>query len=190
VNSDFNLVFKGEVALDHDIAATREKLAKVFKASDEKIAALFSGKPMVVKKGLSSEDGIKLQRQMLQLGAITYLESAVVNVRTPPNSSTPAATRRSPAHEKATGIPLTLKPIEEPVSVADSDEQDAADNLSATKFSFPQFNFSLRVAFTLLLIIVGVACLAVFSPYPDYVVRKGFAIGGALLFIGLRRLKH
>lgn len=202
MNSDFNLIYRGEVALDHDILVTREKFAKIFKASDDKIELLFSGNPVVLKKGLSAEDGIKWQRHMLQMGAITYLEESKVqdSVRskapTQANSNTRGRINKStiiePTSRRAISQApsLSLQPLDEKLDSVDTEDDDpeGEPELGKKRFNLPHITFSLSISINLTLILLGLLCIIAFSPYPDWVVRKGLVIGAIIIFVGVRRL--
>ena len=188
---EFNLVFKGEIANGHDIFITKQKFSKVFKASDEQIASLFSGRPAVIKKGLTHENGLKLQQQMLAMGAITLLE----NINMPESIPTSAAkrTRIPPVTPlvQPSKVALVLQPLHEPSPSTENDTESLPDDeLTKSTFSLPHINFSLRAFTAIFLFLLGTACLIIFSPYPDHVVRKGFAIGGLFIFMAYRKIKH
>lgn len=48
----FDLVFSGELVRGADLAQAKSNLGKLFKISETKVDALFSGKPIALKKGL------------------------------------------------------------------------------------------------------------------------------------------
>jgi len=48
----FNLVFSGDLARGADLAQAKKNLGRLFKISDEKVEALFSGKAITLKKNL------------------------------------------------------------------------------------------------------------------------------------------
>lgn len=74
----FNLVFKGELVRGADPVQTKQNMAKLFKISAEKVEALFSGKPMVLKKGLDFETGNKYRVAIKKAGCrVDLIEAAV-----------------------------------------------------------------------------------------------------------------
>ena len=72
-NSLYDIYFRGGITPNQNIAAVKSNLAKLFKASDEKISAMFSGRAMVIKKGLSKEAALKYQAIMEKSGATVIL---------------------------------------------------------------------------------------------------------------------
>ena len=186
---EYNLVFKGEVEEGHDISATKKKLASAFKLTDEKVDTLFSGRPTVIKKGLSFESGKKLQQQLLNIGAKADLELSTV--KKSPTAPVKSQSRIPPVSQSrpTQKVELVLQPIQEAVS-EDSDNPDAdAEAMESSRFSFPDIKFSLGRALAVIFFLLGMACLIVYSPFTDYVVRKGFLLGGFLVFIGYRILR-
>ncbi len=50
----YDLYFAGEILPDADLAAVKINLAQLFKADSAKIEALFSGKPVALKRNLDT----------------------------------------------------------------------------------------------------------------------------------------
>lgn len=185
---EYNLVFKGEVEEGHDISITKEKLASAFKISNEKVDTLFSGRSTVIKKGLTFESGVKLQKQLLSIGAKTDLELS--DVKKVPIS--PKAPKRIPPVNQlipAKKIDLVLQPLQSPAAEMD-DESNNNDESEKSKFTFPQISFSLSRFVAVIFLLIGVACLIIYSPFTDQIVRKGFVLGGLLVFLGYRKLRQ
>lgn len=191
LEKEFNLVFNGEIAKNHDIFITKQKLSKAFKVSDEKIATLFSGQPSIIKKGLSSVDGLKLQQQMLLIGAVTYLQpSHTPDVNVTPTKRTSARIPPVNNIHQPSKVALALQPIKEPPTTADDTLDAESDNEESdkSKFTIPQIKRSLNFLIAITFLLMGISCLILFSPYADHVVRKGFVVGGLFVFIGYRKL--
>lgn len=71
----FNLIFRGDIAEGFLLVSVKQDLAKMFKSSVEKMAPLFVGRPVAIKKGLSKGDALRYQKALAAIGAITELVS-------------------------------------------------------------------------------------------------------------------
>lgn len=187
---EYNLIFKGEVEEGFDISITKKKLANAFKVSDEKIEVLFSGRPTVIKKGLSFEAGIKLQQQLLNIGAKTDLELSEIKQSPPvsakPSSRIPPVARANPVKKAE----LALQLVQE---VASPVEEEPAAEIETSKESWlnlSQLVIFLKRALVIIFLLIGIACLVVYSPLSDQVIRTGFLLGGVLVFLSYRMLRQ
>jgi hypothetical protein len=111
---NFAVVFRGAIADGADPDAVKAKLGKLFKADAARIAAMFSGKPVVIKKGLDEATARNYQAALAKAGAIA--EVLVAKAKTPSADETPAKAAAVAAQE----------PVEEPVK-ADAEETPAAE---------------------------------------------------------------
>lgn len=78
--STYHVVFKGELVAEANLETVRLTAQKALKLSDQALDKLFSGKPLAVKRHLSSEAARKVQAQLRRLGMITHLHA----VESPP----------------------------------------------------------------------------------------------------------
>jgi len=125
----YDLVFRGDIRLEHSLDQVKQRLQKLLKADAAQIERLFSGRPVVLKRGLEPEAAQKYLRVLEQAGARARLvPSAPKETRgdrptsasrpgaSSPSTQTPTATR-VPAHGGFSlappGAPL-LKPDERP----------------------------------------------------------------------------
>ena len=83
----FNIVFSGELVAGADPAKVRENLAKVFKMDLAKVEALFSGKPVVIKKSADQATAMKFRAVLRQAGA----QCEMVPLEQPDDASAPAS---------------------------------------------------------------------------------------------------
>lgn len=186
---EYNLIFKGEVEQGFDISVTKRKLASAFKASDEKVEALFSGRPTIIKKGLTFESGVKLQQQLLNIGAKTELELSDIK-QSPPVSRKPSVRIPPVAPARpASKVALALQPVQQVATPIEPEPQTEVEE-KTSKFSFQQIALSMRRTFAVVLLLLGIACLVVYSPFEDQVIRIGFLLGGLLVFLSYRKLKQ
>lgn len=65
----YNLVFSGQVVGGADPAAVKQNLAKLFKIDAARVEALFSGKPVVLKKDADQAAAMKFRAALRQAGA-------------------------------------------------------------------------------------------------------------------------
>ncbi len=187
---EYNLIFKGEVEEGYDISVTKKKLANAFKVSDEKIDVLFSGRPTVIKKGLSFESGIKLQQQLLNIGAKTDLELSEIkqfpSASVKPSTRIPPVARANPVKK----VELALQPVQEVVSPAEEESAAETETGSESRFNLSQIALFLKRTLIIIFLLLGIACLIVYSPFSDQVIRIGFLLGGLLVFLSYRKLRQ
>jgi len=81
----YQVVFRGRIVPDTSIEEVKANLAKLFKTDAARIERLFSGKAMVLKKGLSREDGERYCALLKQAGALCdVVPLSVINAPSPP----------------------------------------------------------------------------------------------------------
>lgn len=69
----FDLVFRGQLAKGFDPETAKKNLGQLFKISTAKVEALFSGKPVTLKRGLSAESANKYRVAIKKAGALVEL---------------------------------------------------------------------------------------------------------------------
>ena len=90
----FNIVFRGEIVLGANEAAVKANVAKLFKASEQVLARLFSGEEIAIKKNVDKAGAMKYRALMKQAGAICYaveLGEELATAAAKPKPSAPAA---------------------------------------------------------------------------------------------------
>ena len=110
----YDIYFRGEILEGFDADQVKRNIAQLFKAPPEKVAALFSGKVVALKKGLDKPAAAKFQQALKNAGAKIYIKQAEENVlaaAAPQPAETPAAAPAStPAPETTqvtTAVPVT-----------------------------------------------------------------------------------
>lgn len=102
----FQVVFRGQVAEGLTVTQVRERLAEQFRLSAERLDALFSGRPVVLKKGLDQAGAERLQNIFGKAGAVCEIREMAESQQsaaspgsstTSSNSSAEAATSERPA---------------------------------------------------------------------------------------------
>ena len=89
----FAVVFKGELINGADPAQVRANLAKLFKADAERIEAMFTGKPVVIKKGVDEDTANNYVAVLAKAGA----SAKVVEMRAKTENAPPQAAVEKPA---------------------------------------------------------------------------------------------
>ncbi len=69
----YDVVFKGEVMPNLQFGQVVTALARAFNSTEERVAALFSGEPKVLKSGLERAAAERYREVLKQAGAIVYL---------------------------------------------------------------------------------------------------------------------
>jgi|GEM_PF-1332993 len=84
----FNLVFSGDLARGADLAQAKKNLGRLFKISDEKVEALFSGKAITLKKNLDFATANKYRTAIKNAGCRADLvEESAAEVASQPSDS-------------------------------------------------------------------------------------------------------
>jgi hypothetical protein len=95
MSNTFEVVFSGEVIDGYDAAETRAKIGKLFNADEAKIARLFSGSSIVIKKNLDEATANKYLGAFKNAGAVAIVRDAAeveeIIAAPPPDSDTETA---------------------------------------------------------------------------------------------------
>ncbi|MDX1610221.1 MAG: hypothetical protein R3225_08890 [Halofilum sp. (in: g-proteobacteria)] len=70
---EYQVVFRGELVGDRPEETVKQQLAALFKMPPEKVEALFSGKPVVVKRNLDQATARKFEAAFRKAGAVCEL---------------------------------------------------------------------------------------------------------------------
>ena len=104
MSNTFEVIFSGEVLDGFDAAETRAKVGQLFKADEAKLARLFSGKPVVIKKGLDEATANKYVGAFKKAGAKAIAKDAAapapveaITAAPPPVETQAPAAKPSPA---------------------------------------------------------------------------------------------
>jgi uncharacterized membrane protein YhaH (DUF805 family) len=71
----FKIMFSGELMPESDLESTQEQLARLFKSERSRIAALFSGQPVALKRDLNEAQAQKYQQALQRAGARVQIEA-------------------------------------------------------------------------------------------------------------------
>lgn len=70
----FKIMFSGELMPESDLDSTQEQLARLFKSERSRIAALFSGQPLALKRDLNEVQARQYQQALQRAGAQVWIE--------------------------------------------------------------------------------------------------------------------
>ncbi|RYY73958.1 MAG: hypothetical protein EOO52_13840 [Gammaproteobacteria bacterium] len=68
-DQQFDIIFRGDIVFGHQLADVKAKLQNLFKADAAKIDALFSGRPVPLKRGLDQASALKYKDALIKAGA-------------------------------------------------------------------------------------------------------------------------
>lgn len=80
----FEIVFRGDIQFGQNLADVKAKLQQLFKIDAAKVDALFTGKPVVLKRGLDSASAEKYRDVLTKAGTLVE-----VSASTPPATAQP-----------------------------------------------------------------------------------------------------
>lgn len=115
----FNVVFRGDIVLGHNLADVKARLQKLFKADAAKIDALFTGRPIPLKKNLDDASAKKYHHVLRQAGADVSLVpvvdvKAVVNQvaeKKPVSAQSDTTQKTTATHLAPEAAELSLAPV-------------------------------------------------------------------------------
>jgi len=103
-DGEFHLVFRGELTGTLPEETVRQNLARVFRMSADRVADLFSGKPVVIKRNVDEATARKFESAFRNAGAVCELrpverssESTAAAAREPANTDTGGRQASAPA---------------------------------------------------------------------------------------------
>lgn len=105
-NSEFDIIFRGDIVFGHQLAEVKLKLQQLFKTDAAKIDALFTGRPMPLKRNLDETTAKKYREALLKAGAM-------VDICPSDNSpaNTPAKSPVVPRAPRAISSGWSLAPV-------------------------------------------------------------------------------
>lgn len=72
-NSDFDIIFRGDIVFGHQLADVKLKLQHLFKADAAKIDSLFTGRPVPLKRNLDEATANKYRDVLIKSGAMVEI---------------------------------------------------------------------------------------------------------------------
>ena len=113
----YEVAFSGKIADSADLDKVKANVAQMFKADETKLAHLFSGKRVVIKKDIDQQTALKYQAALTKAGAICEVvnlsenkQSSVEPVESPQVDKAPVETRVTSSVSSA-DIPAAPKTV-------------------------------------------------------------------------------
>lgn len=105
--SEFDIIFRGDIVFGHQLMEVKLKLQQLFKVDATKVDALFTGRPVPLKRKLDEATANKYREVLLKAGA---------QVEICPSDSSPATA--APAPKPAPVRPVAPAPVNNPAATA------------------------------------------------------------------------
>lgn len=105
--SEFDIIFRGDIVFGHQLTEVKLKLQQLFKVDAAKVDALFTGRPVPLKRKLDEATANKYREVLLKAGA---------QVEICPSDSSP--TTAAPAPKPAPVRPVAPSPVNNPAATA------------------------------------------------------------------------
>ena len=105
----FEVAFSGQINDGADLDEVKARVAKMFNADEAKLAQLFSGKRVIIKKNIDQQTATKYQSALDRAGARSEVISLSANEAAA--VSDPAPVPVAPAPAAATPAPAPVAPI-------------------------------------------------------------------------------
>lgn len=99
MSETFSVIFRGDILPGHTLPDVKARMAQLFKLDDAKLAAVFSGKPVALKKDCDAATAEKMKAVLTKAGAEVEIRSNSVPVPAP--KPAPAAPAAAPAPAQA-----------------------------------------------------------------------------------------
>jgi len=97
-SSVYDIYFQGEALEGLDLTLVKQNMGKLFQANAQTLAALFSGKTVLLKKDLSKDDALKYQTLLKKAGAKIVIKARRIDA---PATSTTTPTQPAPQQQVA-----------------------------------------------------------------------------------------
>ena len=139
----YEVAFSGQISDGADIEDVKAKVGKMFNADDAKLALLFSGKRVVIKKNIDKATAAKYQSALNRAGAQCEISPPVgatapapAAVAAPAAATAPAAAAKPASAESAVQIEtgdygeVAPPPATDPLGITASDIEDLAASVA------------------------------------------------------------
>ena len=137
----YEVAFSGQISDGADIEDVKAKVGKMFNADDAKLALLFSGKRVVIKKNIDKATAAKYQSALNRAGAQCEISPPVgapapAAVAAPAVATAPAAAEKPASAETAVQIEtgdygeVAPPPATDPLGITASDIEDLAASIA------------------------------------------------------------
>jgi len=188
----FKVVFRGELLANHSVPEVRLRLQESLLLKEQQLDRLFSGKPTILRKGLTEVEASRYKSRLAALGAKLELHReqpsspplapaapAPPKVSAPANTSTPAALTLEPIDQSFTA-PAHHRVTDEPAEIETVIKEQPRD--SAAVFEIP-------ILAAMVLIVVGIFFVLIYTPLPSGLFKNGFIVGVAFIVLGAHKYR-
>ena len=124
----FEVAFSGQVSDAADLNDVKSNLAKMFNADEAKLAQLFSGKRIIIKKNIDRQTAVKYQTALQRAGAICEVKSLSIDEVVAPEA------KPTPTPVPVAAAPIPAAPVipKAPVDYGDVAPPPRTDPLGIT----------------------------------------------------------
>ena len=130
----FDIYFSGETIAGEDPAEVKTRIAELFGLSDDKLEALFSGKPRRIKTNISSDEAAKYRQAFFKTGALVGI---VPTGSGPPPPASAATPRPEPAKDDIQLFPANTGSLIDTAKPTPEFDFSRADQLSLAPSGTP-----------------------------------------------------
>ena len=135
----YEVAFSGQISEGADLDDVKAKVAKMFNADDAKLALLFSGKRVVIKKNIDQATAAKYQSALGRAGAQCEISPPIATASPAPAAAAPAAAEK-PASAASAASAVQIEagdhgevappPATDPLGITASDIEDLAVSIA------------------------------------------------------------
>lgn len=109
----YEVAFSGEIAEGADLEKVKANVAQMFKADAAKLAHLFSGKRVVIKKGIDQQTAMKYQAALTKAGAVCEVANLTTDSEIVESVSAVAVETKSAPAESAVSRPVVSQDVKQ-----------------------------------------------------------------------------
>lgn len=116
----YSIIFRGDILPGHQLTEVRQRMAQLFKLDDAKLATVFSGKPVVLKKDCDLATAEKMKAVLNKAGAEVEIKSGSPTTAplAPPPPSAPKPVAAAPVAPPRPAAPSVAPPPPRPAAPA------------------------------------------------------------------------
>jgi len=133
----YEVAFSGQISAGADLGEVKAKVARMFNADDAKLAQLFSGRRVVIKRNIDQATAAKYQSALNRAGAQCEISPPVANATpAPATAAAPAAVEKPASAASAVQIEtgdygeVAPPPATDPLGITASDIEDLAVSIA------------------------------------------------------------
>ena len=150
---NYEVAFSGQIAEGADLEKVKVNVAQMFKADEAKLAHLFSGKRVVIKKGIDQQTAMKYQAALTKAGAVCEVvnlsaeaepvEAVEVKAETPKPIDTKIEVKNAPDHIPAAPQTVPLDVTGDQITDLSAELAPVGSDVQDPKGETPEFQVDL-----------------------------------------------